>query len=117
MSAQIEDDCDALIRGLDGDVVAFSVRGTAPLQHVGLPDRRYRVRGVGFWAELKSGRDKLSMAQWRFLEAEHKVGSIVFAGDAPALKAMVYGSVPSKWYEIGWANVTVILARGFRKER
>lgn len=118
MSVQLELDCDEVIRAFPGLPAAYvQVFSHIKPEVEGIPDRRYYVRGAGLWWEVKSARDRLSRAQYEFLHREFRAGATVGAGDAAALRAMVYGSVPSTWRESGWANVQVVLARGFRKER
>ena len=109
-----ERDCDALIRGLGGTLTAFSVGKRAQVSHI--PDRRYRLRRVAFWAEIKSKTDKLTQKQIDFLQAEYDCGQIVFAGDAAMLRGLVL-CPPSTWRDQGYACFQAVIARGIRKVR
>ena len=109
-----ERDCDALIRGLGGTLTAFSVGKRAQVSHI--PDRRYRLRRVAFWAEIKSKTDKLTQKQIDFLHAEYDCGQIVFAGDAGMLRVMVL-CPPSTWRDQGYGYFQAVIARGIRKVR
>lgn len=116
MSVQAELDCDEVIRKFPAHGTYVQVFSHIKPDVAGIPDRRYYIRGVALWWEVKVGRDRLSKEQYAFLEREHKAGSLVGCGDAAALRSMVYGSVPSTWREAGWGTLQTILARGFRKE-
>ena len=109
-----ERDCDALIRGLGGTLTAFSVGKRAQVSHI--PDRRYRLRGVAFWAEIKSKTDKLTQKQIDFLQAEYDCGQIVFAGDAGMLRLLAL-SMPITWREQGYEFFQSVVDRGLRKVR
>lgn len=115
MTIQAELDCDKVIRDFPGgaEILVFSIPKETWLKD--LPDRRYFIRGVALWCEVKSETDKLTDGQYRFLTREHRTGNIVFAGDAQALREMVYVHVPSAWRSYGWAQVQLIQQRGFRK--
>lgn len=113
-TVDVEAACDALIRGVGGEVVNLSLPGRSPFRD--LPDRRYRLRGTTLWAELKSPTDKLTIGQLQFLRAEYEHGQLVFAGDAPMLRALLERR-PAAWREYGWECLAVIAGRGFRKER
>ena len=126
-----EEKCDAFVRGLRGDVQAFSVHERAQIPNV--PDRRYYLCGVAFWAEIKRpprdpaarekgerwseldrDGDKLSQGQLDFLKREYEHGQIVFAGGRAELEAMFAAGPPSSWRRLGWEQVGVIVARGLR---
>lgn len=124
-----EQRCDNLVKSLGGSLYAFSLKGRSPVPDV--PDRRYRVRGVALWVEIKVGPqtysrkdttrgerttkgDQLTQGQLDFLTAEYEAGQIVFAGDHDALSLLLTASPPSQWRELGWTNVTNIAARGLR---
>ena len=123
--------CDALIRSMGGRVVTFAVPRRGAPAHVGLPDKRYYVRGHAFFAEIKVGPkdydqigrkavqdkgDHLTEAQANFLLAEYDHGQIIFAGDAAALANMVT-QLPSAWRQCGYVQFKKILARGWRRGR
>lgn len=65
--------CDRLVFAMGGDVIRFS-QSRATHQTEGIPDRRYRVKGMAFWFEVKADDGKLTRDQWRFLEAERVCG-------------------------------------------
>ncbi len=117
MTVRAELDCDEVIRTFPGggEILVLSIPKETWLKD--LPDRRYFVRGVALWCEVKSLTDKLTTGQYDFLAREHRFGSIVFAGDADALRTMIYQRLPSTWREVGWWEVEKVKARGFRKER
>lgn len=120
--------CDRLVRGLGGEVFPFSIGARSPIPDV--PDRRYRLRGVAFWAEIKrppglnerkdgyarkDAGDKLTQGQLDFLLAEHRCGEIVFAGDREALLRMVMAR-PGEWRRLGHEALAIVVARGLRTE-
>ena len=104
--------CDALITGLGGTVFSFSVSAAAQIPNV--PDRRYRLKGVAFWAEIKTLKDKLSRGQLDFLKAEYACGQVVFAGDRSQLLAMVLRRT-NEWRSVGYEAFAVTVARGLRR--
>lgn len=124
MSDDVGESCDELMRKLGGQIEDFSVAKRAQLPN--LPDRRYFLRGIAFWAELKSPPirggddrrvgDKLTRRQLDFLKREYDHGQIVFAGDRTMLLSMLQHP-SADWRRIGYENVAIILSRGFRKER
>jgi len=130
MSDDVGTRCDSLIRQLGGDIQDFSIAKRAQFPHI--PDRRYYVRGVALWAELKEpavsrpearakntssrSADQLTRGQFDFLLREHKANEIVFAGDYDMLFEMMRRA-PSDWRRFGHECLAVIAARGFRKER
>jgi hypothetical protein len=116
MKSDEEAACERLIRSLGGDAIRLSEPGRTVPWHAGLPDFRVRLRGVAFWMEVKSRRDKLTRRQLDFLLAESKCGEVVFAGDRAALEALVLAR-PSDWKARGWEALGIIAARGIRDER
>ena len=71
--------CDSLIGRLGGAIIRFSQpRNT--MQTLGIPDRRYRLRGRCWWWELKKADGKLSSEQRDFLVAELAYGERVGVG-------------------------------------
>ena len=120
--------CDALVRSLRGEVFSFSVAKRAQIADI--PDRRYYLRGVAFWAELKEETllteeakrlnttprtgDKLTQGQIDFLQREYACGQIVFAGGESQLRRMILDHPPSEWYQAGWEEVGVTAASGLR---
>lgn len=115
MTIQAELDCDAVVRGFPGLPAPYvQVFSYAKPQVNGIPDRRYYVRGVALWWEVKFGRDRLDKAQFEFLQREYNAGSLVGAGDAAALRRLIYGPMPSQWRAPGWALVMALKAKGFR---
>lgn len=117
-----EQKCDDLIEQLRGTVYRFSVGTRAQLPD--LPDRRYYLRGIALWAEIKAprgtaegGRDKISQGQLDFLRREYDAGQIVFAGGRDELGQVLMQHQSSEWRRLGWAQVAVVAARGLRKER
>ena len=46
-----EERCDNFVRSVHGEIFPFSMRGESPFPNVS--DRRYYVRGVAFWFEVK----------------------------------------------------------------
>jgi hypothetical protein len=115
VSIQAELDCDAVVRGFPGLPAPYvQVFSHVKPEVAGIPDRLYFVRGVALWFEVKFGRDKLTAEQFAFLERVYCAGGIVAAGDAVALRAMIYGSPPSQWREPGWKLVADLKAKGFR---
>jgi hypothetical protein len=117
MSVQAELDCDAVVRGFPGLPAPYvQVFSYVKPQVAGIPDRRYYLRGVALWFEVKFGKDKFDKAQYEFLEREYRAGAIVAAGDATALRALIYGPTPSQWRAPGWQLVLALKAKGFRDE-
>ncbi len=124
----VEERADAIVEALGGTVVKFSLRAESPFANI--PDRRYRVRGVALWAELKRPLtdyedkdgytrhrgDLLTQGQLDFLRAEYDCGQIVFAGSDTELKEMLLRA-PSGWYYFGWQCVALTATKGLRKER
>lgn len=117
MSVQAELDCDAVVRGFPGaptpQILVLSIPKETWLADV--PDRRYFVRGVALWWEVKSERDKLTEGQYAFLKREHDHGALVGCGDWTSLRDLLYEHLPSQWAMRGWIKVEHIAKRGFRK--
>lgn len=118
MSIQSELECDEVVRDFPGGLATIQPFSFIKETHIpDVPDRLYFVRGVALWWEIKTTKDKLTKGQFHWLQRANRHGALVGAGDAAALRAMVYGSLPSTWREAGWANVLVVWARGPRKEK
>lgn len=84
----VERACDRLVAALGGDVIRTNPPGRTR-QHIGLPDRRYRVRGVAFYAELKAPGGRLSPEQLAFLQAELACGALATCGGVAELTDLV----------------------------
>ena len=117
------DDCDKFMRSLGAEVLALDVAKRAQLPD--LPDRRYFYRGYAIWWEAKMGPnkilktlgDKLSRGQLAFLEREYRYGCVAGAGDVHALRTVLFNHAQSGWRDAAWAEVGVLLLRGFRREK
>lgn len=111
--------CDRLIETLGGDIVRLSQRRASHVAE-GLPDRRYRLKGIAWWWEIKRPGGQLTTAQFDFLSAEFVAQEIVGAGTAQELGDFVLSfSEPGlhrPWVarERGWDLVRAVAARGFR---
>lgn len=84
---QVETACDGLIARLGGTVIRTSPPGRTR-QHIGLPDRRYRLKGHAWYFEVKAPTGKLRSAQLEFLVAELDCGALAACGGLAELTAL-----------------------------
>jgi hypothetical protein len=84
----VERACDRLIAQVGGDVIRTNPPGPTR-QHIGLPDRRYRVKGRAFFVELKAPSGKITAEQLAFLRAELDCGCLALCGGVDEVAAMV----------------------------
>ncbi len=106
--------CDLLVQALQGDVVRFS-QSRATHQTEGIPDRRYRVKGVALWWEVKAEDGRLSRAQFAFLRAEKQAQSLAGCGTSDDLVRVLRCTAEGMPLEINMV-VARWLLRGFRGE-
>lgn len=115
----VERACDALIASLGGDVIRTSPPGRTR-QHVGLPDRRYRLKGRAWYFEVKRDGGKLTASQLAFLRAELACDALALCGTLEELAGLtrrIAQGVPSASLA-GYCAETVEAwaARGLRRE-
>ena len=107
--------CDDLILGAGGEAVHFS-QARASKQTPGIPDRRYRVRGVAFWWEVKAEDGQLTRDQYHFLMRERHAGCLGGCGTSEDLVKVLTckpGDIPLELI----ASVVQWATRGFRGEK
>lgn len=115
MTIQAELDCDSVVRGFPGLPAPYvQVFSHVKPEVAGIPDRLYFVRGAALWFEVKVGRDRLTEAQYKFLERVYAAGQLCGAGDHEALRHLIYGNTPSQWRALGWKMIEALKAKGFR---
>lgn len=116
----VEAACDRLVAALGGDVIRTSPPGRTR-QHIGLPDRRYRLKGHAWYFEVKRGHGgKLTAAQLDFLRAELACGCLALCGTMEELagltRRIVQGAAPAALAGYCAETVEAWAARGLRRE-
>lgn len=82
--------CDDLISRIAGKEHIVNLSQTrASMITVGVPDRRYRVYGVGLWWETKPEDGKLTAEQHAFLLSELRHGALGGVGTLEDLQRML----------------------------
>lgn len=109
--------CDSLIEQLGGQIVRLEQRRASHIA-LGLPDRRYRYRGVAFWFELKAENGRLMWDQYQFLRAEYDCGSVAGAGGLEELRQIIDAIRDPRGDACGMGRhqVEILASLGFRGE-
>ncbi len=116
----VEAQCDDVAARMGCSVVRFS-QARATRQSLGISDRRYRLRGVAFWFEVKPPDGQLTREQHVFLESEAECGEVVGCGGTEELVALVTAianAIPRiALVPFGLGQVHRWAAKGYRGER